>query len=103
MFDVYLNDRRDLLVVRKGLPLPPGKWRKSNKKRVIKVSDEIRSAVQRQGYYVRKLTRVDRSTEKTGTGPFPSPLTLVVSFDFGSRPVSEPRVRYRTDEAPRLV
>jgi hypothetical protein len=59
MFDVYLNDRRDLLVVGKGLPTPPGKWRKSNKKRVIKVSDEIRSAVQGQGYYVRKLTRVD--------------------------------------------
>ena len=59
MFDVYLNNRRDLLVVRKGLPIPlgraPGKWRKS-KKKVVKVSDEIRSAVQRQGYYVRKLS-----------------------------------------------
>ena len=31
-----------------------GKWRKS-KKRVIKVSDEIRSTLQRQGYYMRKL------------------------------------------------
>jgi hypothetical protein len=57
MFDVYLNGRRDLLVVRKGLPIPTGKsgrWRKS-KKKVLKVSDEIKSAVQRQGYYVRKL------------------------------------------------
>lgn len=58
MFEVYLNDRRDLLVVSKGLPIPlgrtPGKWRKS-KTKVLKVSDEIRSAVQRQGYYVRKL------------------------------------------------
>jgi len=38
--------------------MPPaaaqGKWRKS-KKRVIKVSDEISSALQRQGYYMRKL------------------------------------------------
>ena len=56
MFDVYLNARRDLLVVCKGLPLPTGKsgrWRKS--KKALKVSDEIKSAVQRQGYYVRKL------------------------------------------------
>jgi hypothetical protein len=57
MFDVYLNERRDLLVVSTGLPLPTqhklGRWRKS-KSRVLWVSDEIRSAVQRQGYYVRK-------------------------------------------------
>ncbi|SPP93178.1 protein of unknown function [Bradyrhizobium vignae] len=30
------------------------KWRKS-RKRVLKVSDEIKSAVQRQGYYLRSL------------------------------------------------
>ena len=67
MFDVYLNERRDLLVVRKGLPVPTGKWgrwRKS-KKKVLKVSDEIKSAVQRQGYYVRKLRDL---TIKTGAG-----------------------------------
>jgi hypothetical protein len=56
--DVYLSTRRDLLVVKKGCPIPPvatlGKWRKS-KKRVVKVSDEIRSALQRQGFYMRKL------------------------------------------------
>ena len=56
--DVYLNTKRDLLVVQKGFPVPSvaaqGKWRKS-KKRVIKVSDEISSALQRQGYYMRKL------------------------------------------------
>ena len=50
MFDVYLSDRRDLLVVRKGFPIPlsdaSGRWRKS-KKRVVSVSDEIRSAVQK--------------------------------------------------------
>jgi hypothetical protein len=58
VFDVYLNSRRDLLVVRKGLPIPLGassdKWRKS-KKRIVMVSEEIRQAVQRQGYYMRKL------------------------------------------------
>jgi hypothetical protein len=58
IFDVYLNERRDLLVVSKGLPIPahkPGRWRKSEKK-VLKVSDEIKSTVQRQGYYIRKLS-----------------------------------------------
>jgi hypothetical protein len=58
MFDVYLSDRCDLLVVRKGFPIPlggaSGRWRKS-KKRVVSVSDEIRLAVQRQGYYMRRL------------------------------------------------
>jgi uncharacterized protein YcgL (UPF0745 family) len=56
--DVYFNSKRDLLVVKKGFPMPPiaaqGKWRKS-RKRVNKVSDEIKSSLQRQGYYVRKL------------------------------------------------
>ena len=63
LFEVYLNDRRDLLVVEKGTPLPhigaSGKWRK--KKGVLKVSDEIRSAVQRQGYYMRLLTASKKS------------------------------------------
>jgi hypothetical protein len=58
MFDVYLSDRRNLLVVRKGFPIPlddaAGRWRKS-KKRVASVSEEIRLAVQRQGYYMRRL------------------------------------------------
>ena len=58
MFEVYLNGKRDLLVVEKGTPIPPiaasGKWRK-RKKKVLKVSDEIRSTVRRQGYYVRRL------------------------------------------------
>jgi hypothetical protein len=35
MFDIYINDRRDLLVVRKGYPIPvagaSGRWRKSKK------------------------------------------------------------------------
>jgi hypothetical protein len=57
MFDVYLNDKRDLLVVRKGFPIPligvSGRWRKK-RRRAVSVSDEIRLAVQRQGYYIRK-------------------------------------------------
>jgi len=72
LFEVYLNDRRDLLVVEKGTPLPhigaPGKWRK--KKGVLKVSDEIRSAVQRQGYYLRKLSGAGKH------GPRPNKLAL---------------------------
>ncbi|RXG92001.1 hypothetical protein [Bradyrhizobium zhanjiangense] len=63
MFDVYRNDKRDLLVLDTGSAVPVlgsrQKWRKS-RKRVCKVSDEIRSAVQRQGYYFRTL----RVTEK---------------------------------------
>ena len=58
MFDVYLNGRRDLLVVRRGFPIPPSdassRWRKG-KRRVASVSEEIRRAVQRQGYYIRKV------------------------------------------------
>ena len=57
--DVYLNVRRDLLIVRSGKPIPaiaaPGHWRKINKRRVAKVSEEIRSALEAQGYYMRKL------------------------------------------------
>ena len=58
MFDVYLSGRHHLLVVRKGFPIPLAdaskKWRKT-KKRVVSASDEIRLAVERQGYYIRKL------------------------------------------------
>ena len=55
MFEVYLNHKRDLLVVKKGSPLSligeSGKWRL--KRKVLRVSDEIRSAVQKHGYYMR--------------------------------------------------
>ena len=70
MFDVYLNDRRDLLVVRKGLPIPPadvsGRWRK--KKRAVSVSEEISRAVQRQGYYKRKIKSLTREKLRTPGG-----------------------------------
>ena len=62
--DVYLSARRDLLVLRRGTPIPavaaPGNWRKSKKKRIAKVSEEIRSALEAQGYYMRKLKDVYR-------------------------------------------
>jgi hypothetical protein len=72
MFEVYLNERRDLLVLEKGTALPligaPGKWRK--KKDALKVSDEIKSAVRRQGYYLRKLSGAGKR------GPRPDELPL---------------------------
>jgi hypothetical protein len=72
MFDVYLNHKHDLLVLRKGSPIPAcgssSRWRKS-RKRVSKVSDEIKLAVQRQGYYLRRLTG-DRGTKSK---PVPRP------------------------------
>jgi hypothetical protein len=64
MFDVYLSNRRDLLVVRKGFLIPlgdkPTKWRK-RKKKVVSVGDEIRQAVATQGYYMRKVRDLGNS------------------------------------------
>jgi hypothetical protein len=64
MYEVYLSDRRDLLVLKKGSAIPliraSGKWRKQ--KTVLRVSDEIEAAVQMQGYYVRKLTEAKPPT-----------------------------------------
>ena len=66
--DVYLNGRRDLLVVKKGCPIPPvaapGSWRKS-KKRVFNVSEEIRSAIQAHGYYMRKVRDVHHGSTRS--------------------------------------
>ena len=59
--DVFLNTSRDLLVLKKGSPMPPaarlGSWRKS-KRRVTRVSEEILSALEKQGYYMRNLREV---------------------------------------------
>jgi hypothetical protein len=58
VYDVYRNGTRDLLVLQLGSPIPAAyfgnRWRKS-RRRILKVSDEIKSAVQRRGYYVRSL------------------------------------------------
>jgi hypothetical protein len=65
MFDVYLNHRRDLLVVRNGLPIPVTEascgWRKRKRGRLASVSEEIRVAVQKQGYYMRRLRDLEKS------------------------------------------
>ena len=62
--DVYLNAKRQLLIVRSGNPIPAvvalGNWRKIKKKRVARVSKEIRSALEVQGYYIRKLKDMQR-------------------------------------------
>jgi hypothetical protein len=60
MFDVYLNEKRDrLLVLAKGQPIPvienSGRWRK--KKGAVAVSDEIKLALQRDGFYWRRLAQ----------------------------------------------
>ncbi|WOH57784.1 hypothetical protein [Bradyrhizobium sp. BWC-3-1] len=58
MYDVYRSSKRDLLVLSTGSAVPllysAHKWRK-RRARVLKVSDEIKSAVRAQGYYVRSL------------------------------------------------
>jgi hypothetical protein len=58
MFEVYLNEKHDrLLVIEKGHPIPTiknsGRWRK--KKTAVAVSDEIRLALQQDGFYWRRL------------------------------------------------
>jgi hypothetical protein len=56
MFDVYLNEKRDLLVIPAGALMPmagrSGKWRKKLRT-VLAVSDEINRAVTRDGFYLR--------------------------------------------------
>jgi hypothetical protein len=65
MFDIYLSNKRDhLLVVPKGGMIPLGgtsaRWRKK-KRTVVTVSDEIRLAVQREGYYRRRLGEIRKA------------------------------------------
>ena len=72
MFDVYLSDRRDhLLVVEKGQPFPIdqhlGRWHK--KRAAVAVSDEIRTAVQRDGYYSRRLREPPGAPARSNAGP----------------------------------
>lgn len=67
MFDVYLNDKRDLLVVTQGSSLPRrgtlGIWRK-RKQNVSAVSREIRSAVQEQGHYLRRQNNLKETFQR---------------------------------------
>ena len=66
MFDVYVNVKQDrLLVVARGQPAPiienAGQWRK--KRETIAVSREIKSAIQRDGFYFRRLRSRNFQTE----------------------------------------
>jgi len=71
MYQVYLNEKRDrLLVVAKGQPIPvienSGRWRK--KKGAVAVSDEIKLALQRDGFYWRRLAE-HRGSNSSPTKP----------------------------------
>jgi hypothetical protein len=56
MFDVYLSDKRDrLLVIPKGVTIPDDETRWRKKRSVVSVSERIRLAIQRDGYYRRRL------------------------------------------------
>ncbi|MFQ3453770.1 hypothetical protein [Bradyrhizobium sp. UFLA01-814] len=57
MYDVYLSGKNDLLVIRRGLPIPSnlgGNWRKK-KRTVQSVSEKIREDVEKRGYHRRRL------------------------------------------------
>jgi hypothetical protein len=73
MYEVYLNEKRDrLLVVAKGQPIPvienSGRWRK--KKGAVAVSGEIKLALQRDGFYWRRLAE-HRGSNSLPTKPTP--------------------------------
>jgi len=54
MFDVYVRGKSQLLVIRRGAPLPAGMaggWRKKRAARTV--SDAISGAVMREGFYTR--------------------------------------------------
>jgi hypothetical protein len=56
MFDVYLSDKRDrLLVIPKGVTIPVDETRWHKKRSVVSVSERIKLAIQRDGYYRRRL------------------------------------------------
>ena len=72
MFNVYLNEKRDrLLVIARGQPIPviesAGRWRK--KKATVAVSDEIKTAVQRDGFYWRSLRKSNSLLSKKAISP----------------------------------
>ena len=54
MFDIYVRGKGELLVIRRGAPLPAGLasgWRKKRAARAV--SAEISGAVMREGFYTR--------------------------------------------------
>jgi hypothetical protein len=73
MYDVYLNGRKDLLIIPTGARLPvgtSGKWRL--KKRAVRaVSEVIREDIRRCGYHRRRLAGTQSKIEPAKTGHNP--------------------------------
>jgi hypothetical protein len=65
MFDVYVRGKSQLMVVRRGAPLPTDLVRGWRKKRAARnVSEEISRTVKREGFYTRsQMLRIDIPTE----------------------------------------
>ena len=62
MFDLYVRGKSQVLVMRRGAPLPTGLvggWRKKRAARTV--SEEISGAVMREGFYRRSQNGADRS------------------------------------------
>ncbi|TYL96637.1 hypothetical protein FXB40_11385 [Bradyrhizobium rifense] len=71
MYDVYVNDRNDLLVVPRDRSIPldlNGSWRK--KRAVRSVSARIRKDVCEQGYHRRDLTARPRLGNSSAGKPY---------------------------------
>ena len=65
MFDVYVRGKSQLLVIRRGAPLPAGivgGWRKKRAARAV--SDEISGAVMRKGFYTTLKDAADRFSRR---------------------------------------
>jgi hypothetical protein len=73
MFDIYVRGKGQLLVIRRGTPLPEGLVRGWRKKRAARtVSDEISGAVIRKGFYTSSpMPLIDTLADvrATGNGP----------------------------------
>jgi hypothetical protein len=89
MFEVYLNEKHDrLLVIEKGYPIPiienAGRWRK--KKGAVAVSDEIKLALQRDGFYWRRLAEHRNCNSRPGKPT--SPVAAKATFSKRYRELS---------------
>jgi hypothetical protein len=67
IYDVYLNHRKDLLVLPKGNAIPgdlDGSWQR--RKRARSVSEPIRAQIARFGFYQRRSGKQDRLQQQPG-------------------------------------
>jgi len=78
MFDVYVRGKAQLLVIRRGAPLPAGLVRGWRKKRAARtVSGEISGAVVRQGFYTRShMPLIDSPADVPASRNVPSRLNI---------------------------